>query len=138
MASRTPTSVNQVPPGTEMPVTPDRSTVCTLRAAFSVENSGPRGAAAFALAFDDRITVGDVAMGIDHAGHDPLPGGVDHPDVAAVIDRDLRRQRAHALDPVALDDDGVVAPLRLAGAVDQRPVANDGCFRSAAAMAVLL
>jgi len=40
MASRTPTSVNQVPPGTEMLVTPERSTFCTLRADLSVENSG--------------------------------------------------------------------------------------------------
>ena len=40
MASRMPTSVNQVPPGTEMLVTPERSTFCTLRADFSVENSG--------------------------------------------------------------------------------------------------
>ena len=40
MASRTPTSVNQVPPGTEILVTPERSTFCTLRADFSVENSG--------------------------------------------------------------------------------------------------
>ena len=40
MASRTPTSVNQVPPGTEMLVTPERNTFCALRADFSVENSG--------------------------------------------------------------------------------------------------
>jgi hypothetical protein len=40
MASRMPTSVNQVPPGTEIEVTPERSTFCTLRADFSVENSG--------------------------------------------------------------------------------------------------
>ena len=43
MASRTPTSVNQVPPGTEMLVTPERSTFCTLRAERSVENSGRVG-----------------------------------------------------------------------------------------------
>jgi len=40
MASRTPTSVNQVPPGTEMLVTPERNTFCALRADLSVENSG--------------------------------------------------------------------------------------------------
>ena len=43
MASRTPTSVNQVPPGTEMLVTPERSTFCTLRAERRVENSGRVG-----------------------------------------------------------------------------------------------
>ena len=43
MPSRTPTSVNQVPPGTEMLVTPERSTFCTLRAERSVENSGRVG-----------------------------------------------------------------------------------------------
>jgi hypothetical protein len=40
IASRTPTSVNQVPPGTEMLVTPARSTFWALRAVLRVENSG--------------------------------------------------------------------------------------------------
>ena len=40
IASRTPTSVNQVPPGTEMLVTPDRSTVCALDPALSTPSSG--------------------------------------------------------------------------------------------------
>src|SRR6266508_3954359 len=40
MASRTPTSVNQVPPGTEMLVTPDRSTFWALHAALSTPSSG--------------------------------------------------------------------------------------------------
>ena len=40
IASRIPTSVNQVPPGTEMLVTPARNTFCTLRADSRVENSG--------------------------------------------------------------------------------------------------
>src|SRR5262245_43019228 len=39
MASRMPTSVNHVPPGTEMLVTPERSTFCTLRAEFSTLKS---------------------------------------------------------------------------------------------------
>ena len=39
-SSRIPTSVNQVPPGTEMLVTPARNTFCTLRADLRVENSG--------------------------------------------------------------------------------------------------
>jgi hypothetical protein len=40
MASRTPTSVNHDPPGTQMLVTPDRSTRCALRAARSTFSSG--------------------------------------------------------------------------------------------------
>ena len=40
MASRTPTSVKKVPPGTEMLVTPERSTFCAMRADFSVDSSG--------------------------------------------------------------------------------------------------
>ena len=46
-------------------------------------------------------------MGVDQAGHDPLPAGVDHADVAAILELQVGRQRADALDPVALDDDGV-------------------------------
>src|SRR5581483_6691678 len=85
----------------------------------------PRGAAAFALALDRRIAVGDVAMRVDQARHDPLAGGVDHRDVAAVVERDVTRQRADMLDAVALDHDRVVAPRRRARTVDQGAVADD-------------
>ena len=40
IASRNPTSMNQVPPGMEMLVTPERSTVCALRAARMALNPG--------------------------------------------------------------------------------------------------
>ena len=48
-------------------------------------------------------------MCVDQAGHDPLPASVDHVDRPAVPELDVLRQRAHTSDPVALDDDGVVA-----------------------------
>jgi hypothetical protein len=106
-----------------MLVTPERSTFCTLRADFSVENSG-RVALPFALALDQGIAVGDVAVGVDQTGHDPLPAGVDHLHCPAILELHVRRQRADAFDPVTLDDDGVVARRRLAGAVDQGAVAD--------------
>ena len=53
----------------------------------------PRRALAFALALDQRIAVGHVAVGVDQAGHDPLAGGVDHLDVACGP-RDGRRAAA--------------------------------------------
>src|SRR5262249_46878745 len=84
----------------------------------------PRGAAAFALALDMGIAVGDVAMRVDQAGHDPLPAGVDHLDVAAIVELHVGRQRPDALDLVAFDDDGVVAGGSLPGAVDQGAVAD--------------
>ena len=124
MASRTPTSVNQVPPGTEMLVTPERSTFCTLRADFKRGEFRPGRALAFALALDQGIAVGDVAVGVDQAGHDPLPAGVDHLHRPAILELHVRRQRTDALDPVALDDDGIVTRRRLAGAVDQGAVAD--------------
>src|SRR5262249_36139926 len=84
----------------------------------------PRGALALALALDHRIAVGDVAVRVDQAGDDPLPASVDHLDGPAVLELDVLRQRAYASDPVALDDDGVVARGRPAGAVDQGAVAD--------------
>src|SRR5262249_7136538 len=84
----------------------------------------PRGAAAFALALDMGIAVGDVAVRVDQARHDPLPTGVDHLDVAAVVELHVGRQRPDALDLVAFDDDGVVAGGSLPGAVDQGAVAD--------------
>ena len=63
-------------------------------------------------------------MRVDQARHDPLAGGVDDVDGLAVFEVDVGRQRADALDPIALDDDGIVAARRLAGAVDQRAVAD--------------
>ena len=77
-------------------------------------------------------------MGVDQPGHDPLAGGVDDLDIAAVVEGNLRRQRADVLDLIALDDDGVAPPRRAAGAVDQRSVANDDCSRSATAHQGLL
>ena len=88
----------------------------------------PRRASAFALALDDRIAVGDVAMRIDEPGHDPLSTRVDHLDTPAILERDVGRKRAHALDAVALDNDGVVARRRPAGAVDQGAVADHQGF----------
>ena len=64
-------------------------------------------------------------MRVDQARHDPFAGGVDHVDVLAVVEMNVARQRADAFDPVAFDDDGVVAGGRLARAVDQRAVADD-------------
>ncbi len=63
-------------------------------------------------------------MGVDQARHDPLPAGVDHLDVSAVVELDVGRQRTEALDPVAFDDDGIVADRGFARAVDQRAVAD--------------
>src|SRR3981189_754811 len=93
IASRMPTSVNQVPPGTEMLVTPERSTFCTLRADLSVENSGRGVAPPSALALGQRRAGGGGGGGVDQAGHDPLPAGVDHFDVPAVVELDVGRQR---------------------------------------------
>jgi len=67
-------------------------------------------------------------MGVDQAGHDPLPGGVHHVDALAVLEVQIARQRANALDAVALDHDGVVARRRLSGTVDQGAVADDKCL----------
>ena len=72
-------------------------------------------------------------MGVDQAGHDPLPAGVDHADVAAILELQLGRQRADALDPGALDDDGVVVAGRLARSVDQGAVADHQGLRAAGA-----
>jgi len=63
-------------------------------------------------------------MRVDQAGHDPLPARVDHLDGPAVLDLHVGRQCAHASDPVAFDDNGVVARGRPAGAVDQGAVAD--------------
>jgi len=63
-------------------------------------------------------------VGVDEAGHDPLPAGVDHLDRPAILQFDVARQRAHAFDAVAFDDDGIVARGRLAGAIDQGAVAD--------------
>ena len=63
-------------------------------------------------------------MRVDQAGHDPLPAGIDHLHGPAILELHVRRQGADALDPVALDDDGIVARGRLAGAVDQGAVAD--------------
>src|SRR5262249_53837754 len=85
----------------------------------------PRRALAFALAFDRRIAIRDMAMGVDEAGHDPLAAGIDDFDVTPVFKLDVGRQRPDALDPVAFDDDRFVARSRLARAVDQIAIAND-------------
>jgi hypothetical protein len=74
-------------------------------------------------------------MRIDEPGHDPLSTRVDHLDAPAILERDIGRKRAHALDAVALDNDGIVARRRPAGAVDQAAVADykgfaHGCLRS--------
>src|SRR5207247_754923 len=50
--------------------------------------------------------------------------GVDHLDIATILELDVGWQRAHALDAVAFDDDGIVARRRFAGAVDQGAVAH--------------
>src|SRR5262245_14102185 len=84
----------------------------------------PGRALAFALALDRRVAVGDVAVRIDQPRHDPLSAGVDHLDVAAILELHVGRQRAHALDAIALDYDGVVARRGVAGAVDQGAVAD--------------
>ena len=63
-------------------------------------------------------------MRVDQAGHDPLPAGIDHLHGPAILELHVGRQGADALDPVALDDDGIVARGRLAGAVDQGAVAD--------------
>src|SRR5205807_1566397 len=57
--------------------------------------------------------------------------GIDHLDVAAILELDVGRQRADAPDPVAVDDDRVVAAGRLAGAVDQGAVADHQGLRGA-------
>src|ERR1051326_7126214 len=88
----------------------------------------PRGAAAFAFALDRRIAVGDVAVRVDQARHDPLPGGIDDRDVAAVVEAAAAPQRADVLDAVALDHDGIVSPRRRARAVNQGAVADDCGF----------
>jgi hypothetical protein len=67
-------------------------------------------------------------MRVDQARHDPLPAGIDHLDIAAVFELEIRRRCADALDRVALDHDRVVADGRLARAVDQRAVADDEGF----------
>src|SRR5262249_25692165 len=95
-----------------------------LHAARGLERGEFRPRGALALALDHRIAVGDVAVRVDQAGHDPLPASVDHLDGPAVLELDVLRQRAHASDPVALDDNGVVARGRPAGAVDQGAVAD--------------
>jgi hypothetical protein len=69
-----------------MLVTPERSTFCTLRADFSVENSGRVRASALSLALDDRIAVGNMAVRINQTGHDPLPSGVDHLHRPAILE----------------------------------------------------
>jgi hypothetical protein len=65
-----------------------------------------------------------VAVRVDEAGHNPLPGRVDHIDIPAVLELHFGRQRAHASDAVAFDDDGIVAYGLLAGAVDQGAIAD--------------
>src|SRR5439155_17429808 len=99
----------------------DAGTQHLLHAARRLERGEfrPRRAFTFALALDDRIAVGDVAMRIDEPGHDPLSTRVDHLDTPAILERDVGRKRAHALDAIALDNDGLVARRRPAGAVAQ-------------------
>ena len=78
-------------------------------------------------------------MRVDQAGHDPLPAGVDHLDVLAVVELHVRRQRADALDPVALDDDRIGAGGGFARAVDQGAVADhQGLLAAGAHDAALL
>src|SRR5262249_24800377 len=84
----------------------------------------PRRAAALALALDRRIAVRNVAVRVDEAGHDPLPSGVDHLDIPAVLEFDITRQRSHAFDAVAFDHDRIVAYGLLAGTVDQGAIAD--------------
>src|SRR5262249_23466861 len=91
----------------------------------------PRGALAFALAFDGGIAIRDVAVRVDQARQDPLAGGIDHLDLAAILELDVGGQRADAPDPVAGDDDRVVASGRLAGAVDQGAIADHQGLRGA-------
>ena len=138
MASRTPTSVNQVPPGTEMLVTPERSTFCTLRADLSVENSGRVVPLPLPSPLIIGIAVGHVAVRVDQARHDPLPAGVDHLDVSAVVELDVGRQRADALDPVAFDDDGIVADRGLPEPSISVPLRITSVFLLAALMTISL
>ena len=71
-------------------------------------------------------------MRVDQSRHDPLAGGIDHLDGLAIFYMHVGRQRADALDPVVLDDDGVVARRRLSGAVDQGAIADhQGLFGGA-------
>jgi hypothetical protein len=72
-----------------------------------------------------------VTVRVDQAGHDPLARGVDHLHVLAILELDVGRQRAHALDAVAFDDDRIVARRRGSRAVDQVAVANDERLLSA-------
>ena len=65
---------------------------------------------------------GDVRVAVDQAGQDPDARQVD--DIGAVGDRDFRG-RAHALDPLALDQDHLIGAERIAGAVEQAAGLDD-------------
>src|SRR5215470_18090306 len=106
MASRTATSVNQVPPGTEMLVTPERNTFCAFQAA--AESIEFRSGCTFSpvLARQFRVAVGKVGVGVDQTRHNPLSAGVDDLYVVCVVQLDFGRQRPRAFDAIALDHNG--------------------------------
>src|SRR5689334_16200952 len=71
------------------------------------------------------IAVGKVAMRVDEAGHDPLPGGVDDAERAGIAGRQPLRQAADALDAIALDEDRLVLLRWPAHAVDERAALDE-------------
>src|SRR4029077_18364587 len=99
-ASRTVTSVNHLPPGTAMLVTPARRTRPIACAAQRVQNS----AVEVYFMPGSALVKRDVAMRVDEAGQDELARGIN--DRCA---RGLRPHRAVSFadksDPVSLDDE---------------------------------
>jgi hypothetical protein len=74
-----------------------------------------------------------VGVGIDEAGHDPLPAGVDDFDVVSVFQLYVGGQPPRALDAITLDDNGLVPRRRIFHAVYQGPVGDHDSFFTVAA-----
>ena len=66
-----------------------------------------------------------------------MPGGVDHLDVLVIL-TDVRRKRPDALDAIAFDDDGIVAPGRLPDPSISVPLRMTVVFGPLLLIAVLL
>src|SRR6266849_2645898 len=126
MASRTPTSVNQVPPGTEMLVTPDRSTFWALHGALSTPKARPGRPPALTFPAQLRVPVREMRVGVDQSGHDPLSRGVDDVDVrAACVQPHRFGESSNAPDAIAFHHQRVVRGGGASGAVDHCAVADN-------------
>ena len=100
--------MNQVPPGMDMLVTPDRSTALSVPCRPDGGELGTGGAPCDIQSRHVRLAERQVTVAFDETWHYPLAGSVYRFNVLSIFDVDFRWNCTHTEDAVALQDHRVV------------------------------